>query len=130
MQKKGSRISMTVGNTLDAGSGRTGRRRLLEIGGAGALGLLAAAVSPARSAPVTGADAAVYDVRTFGAVLDGVTDDGPAFQAALNSAAATGGTVLISGRMRLGSRVIADFHGAASSVVLQGTGSASQIIVG
>lgn len=39
----------------------------------------------------------VFDVRDFGAVGDGVTDDRPAIQAAIAAAEADGGSVLISG---------------------------------
>ena len=41
---------------------------------------------------------AIYNIRDYGAVGDGVHDDGPALQAALNDAAAAGGGVIELGR--------------------------------
>jgi hypothetical protein len=73
----------------------------------------------------------VFNVRAYGAVGDGVTDDAPAFQAALNDAAATAGTVycgpstagymLASGlTVPVGVRLVGSFRGARKGLESQG----------
>lgn len=78
-------------------------RRVLGVG-AGAAGLAFAGdifvPSPASgalsSAPVSPALSALeFDVRTFGAALDGVTDDAAAIQSAIDAASAHGGGVVM-----------------------------------
>ena len=64
----------------------------------------------------------VFDLRDFGATGDGVTNDGPALQAALNALAqAGGGTLQIpAGRYAIITPVAKDFSGLASSVRISG----------
>lgn len=72
------------------------RRRALFAGAAGIAGAAVAAGAPAQAATAVASDTSTldwYNVKLLGAVGDGQTDDTSAIQAALNSAAATGGTV-------------------------------------
>jgi polygalacturonase len=57
----------------------------------GALPATTAAYAP----PTRARGTAIVDVRSFGAVGDGVRDDTAAFQAAINSLPSTGGTVTV-----------------------------------
>ncbi|MGH9967359.1 MAG: carboxypeptidase regulatory-like domain-containing protein [Pyrinomonadaceae bacterium] len=71
------------------------------------------------------AHAAVPDslnLSDFGAVGDGVTDDGPALQSALDALAAAGGGTLFvpEGRYAIATPVSKDFTNLASSVTIQG----------
>lgn len=61
-----------------------------------------------------------YHVRDFGAVGNGVTDDGPAIQAAINAMAAAQGGVLMFGPRRY--RVATAVTISGATVVLQGAG--------
>ncbi|MCS6860273.1 MAG: hypothetical protein NZT92_08135 [Abditibacteriales bacterium] len=71
------------------------------------------------------------NLRDFGAVGDGATNDAPALQAALNALAdAGGGTLLVPpGRFAIQTPVTVDFLYRASAVVVQGVGSSSQLIL-
>jgi len=64
----------------------------------------------------------VFDLMSFGAVGDGVADDGPALQQALDAvAAAGGGTVLVpAGRYALVTPVSKDFAGLSAPVTIRG----------
>ena len=65
------------------------------------------------------ADRAVH-VRDYGAVGDGVTDDGPAIQAAVNALAAASGGILMFGPRRY--RVASAVTISGATIVLQGAG--------
>lgn len=69
------------------------------------------------------------NLTDFGAVGDGVADDGPAIQAALDSIAeAGGGTLLVpAGRYAIVTPVAKDFSGLAQSVTIQGVESSTQV---
>src|SRR5215203_6905225 len=69
------------------------------------------------------------NLRNFGAVGDGVTDDGPAFQKALDAlAAAGGGTLFIpAGKYAIATPVIKDFTGLASSITIIGVESLTPV---
>lgn len=73
----------------------------------------------------------VLNLRDFGAVGDGTTNDAPALQAALEALAdAGGGTLLVPpGRFAVRTPVAVDFLNRASAVVVQGVGSSSQLIL-
>lgn len=92
-----------------------------------ALVCLIAWVSPAWSQTSGGA----LNLRDFGAVGDGTTNDAPALQAALDALAnAGGGTLLVPpGRFAIQTPVTVDFLNRASAVVVQGVGSSSQLIL-
>ena len=68
-----------------------------------------------------------FDLRAFGAVGDGVTDDGPALQSALDAIANAGGGTLIvpAGRYALVTPVVKDFSGLAGAVTIRGVGSST-----
>jgi hypothetical protein len=69
------------------------------------------------------------DPRAFGALGDGVQNDGPAIQAALDSVAG-GGTVCLSpGNYRVASTVYKNFAGTSPRIVIKGSGSGSRILV-
>jgi hypothetical protein len=65
------------------------------------------------------------NLRDFGATGDGVTDDAPAFQKALDAlAAAGGGTLFIpAGKYVIATPVTKDFSGSASSITITGVES-------
>src|SRR4051794_14182134 len=65
------------------------------------------------------------DLRNFGAVGDGSTDDGPAFQKALDALAdAGGGTLFVpAGKYAIATPVSKNFSGLASSVTIIGVES-------
>lgn len=65
------------------------------------------------------ADRAVH-VRDYGAVGDGVTDDGPAIQAAVNALAAASGGILMFGPRRY--RVATAVTISGATIILQGAG--------
>jgi len=88
---------------------------------------LVAWVSPTWSRAAGGA----LNLRDFGAVGDGTTNDAPALQAALDALArAGGGTLLVPpGRFAIQTPVTGDFLHRASAVVMQGVGSSSQLVL-
>lgn len=67
----------------------------------------------------------VFDLSDFGSTGDGITDDGPALQAALNAIAAAGGGRLFvpAGRYAIKTPVKQDFSGLADSITIQGVQS-------
>ncbi|HEX8500725.1 MAG TPA: carboxypeptidase regulatory-like domain-containing protein [Pyrinomonadaceae bacterium] len=90
------------------------------------LGSGAGASAGARRGAAARADALV--LTDFGAVGDGVTDAGPALQAALDALAAAGGGTLYvpAGRYAIVTPVSKDFGGLASPVRITGVVSATQ----
>jgi len=79
----------------------------------------------------------VYDPRSYGAVVDGVTNDHGAIQAAINAASgAGGGTVLLPGRCFIASglgwadKVSLVGYGAGASVLIMGPSCTSAIEYG
>jgi hypothetical protein len=82
----------------------------------------AAANGPPTPTPTPAPTAYTVSVKDFGATGDGTTDDAPAIQAAIESLAATGGTVYVpAGDYRLGSSVVID----QNNITLTGQGAAS-----
>jgi hypothetical protein len=69
------------------------------------------------------------NVRNFGAVGDGVADDGPAFQKALDALAAAGGGTLFvpEGKYVIATPVFKDFTGLASSITITGVESQTEV---
>lgn len=65
------------------------------------------------------------NVRDFGATGDGITDDGPAFQKALDALATAGGGTLFvpAGKYVIATPVIKNFTGLASSITIAGVES-------
>ncbi len=89
------------------------------------------ASSNAASHPSRVANRAVsvnnFDLSDFGAVGDGVADDGPALQSALNAIASAGGGILFvpAGRYAINTPVQKNFAGLAASVTIQGVASST-----
>src|ERR1043166_197988 len=69
------------------------------------------------------------NVRDFGAVGDGVTNDGPAFQAAFDALAAAGGGTLFvpEGQYAITTPVSKNFAGLASSITIKGVESLTPV---
>ena len=69
------------------------------------------------------------NLRDFGAVGDGVADDGPAFQSALDALAAAGGGTLFvpEGKYAIVTPVAKDFNGVASSITIIGVESLTPV---
>ena len=69
------------------------------------------------------------NLRDFGALGDGVTDDGPAFQSALDALAAAGGGTLFvpEGKYAIATPVAKDFTGLASSITILGVESLTPV---
>lgn len=86
-----------------------------------------------RYTPSTKASRAVaennFDLSAFGAVGDGVADDGPALQSALEAIAnAGGGTLFVpAGRYAISTPVQKNFAGLASSVTILGVESSTPV---
>jgi hypothetical protein len=75
------------------------------------------------------ADSEPLNLRDFGAVGDGVADDGPAFQSALDALAAAGGGTLYvpEGKYAIATPVAKDFTGLASSISILGVESLTPV---
>ncbi len=88
-------------------------------------------VAPIRplSTLVSSASENILDLTTFGAVGDGIADDGPALQTALNALAdAGGGTLLVpAGRYAIITPVLKDFSGSAASLTILGVASSTPV---
>ncbi len=71
----------------------------------------------------------LVNLMDFGAVGDGVTDDGPALQAALDAIAAAGGGTLVvpAGRYAIITPISKDFTDLAQSVTIQGVESSTPV---
>ena len=95
----------------------------LSVGTAGPV----APLQTAPSTPVLSVSENIFDLTTFGAVGDGVTDDGPALQSALNAVAQAGGGTLFvpAGRYAIITPVRKDFSGAAASLTILGVASST-----
>ncbi|MCM3872255.1 MAG: carboxypeptidase regulatory-like domain-containing protein [Pyrinomonadaceae bacterium] len=92
----------------------------------------AGSVTPLRtvpSRPVLSTSEGVFDLTAFGAVGDGVTDDGPALQSALNAIAQAGGGTLFvpAGRYAIVTPVLKDFSGSATSLTILGVASSTVV---
>lgn len=83
----------------------------------------------ATPAAITVGDADILNLRDFGAVGDGVADDGPALQGALDALASAGGGTLFvpAGRYAVYTPVRKDFTGLASSVSIVGVESSAVV---
>ena len=70
-----------------------------------------------------------FDLSAFGAVGDGVADDGPALQSALDAIAAAGGGTLFvpAGRYAIITPVQKDFTGLATSLTIHGVESSTPV---
>jgi Pectate lyase superfamily protein/Carboxypeptidase regulatory-like domain len=87
------------------------------------LGLCLALPLPRLSASPT--VSGEINLRDFGATGDGVADDGPAFQKALDALAAAGGGTLFvpEGKYAIKTPIVKDFTGFASSITIRGVES-------
>jgi hypothetical protein len=101
-------------------------RRLISASVIAALCVAALAAAGWRAAA---RDANTFDLRDFGAVGDGTTDDAPAVQAALDALAAAGGGTLHvpAGRYVIASQVVKDFTGLSAEVTIEGVASATTV---
>lgn len=116
-----------------------GRRAAIGAIGAGTIGAVGLlSTGPAQAAPASHAVAgpapmSVIDVGAYGAVGDGVADDGPAIQAAIDAANAAGGGVvyLPTGEYRLTQTGTTDTGSVIlkSYVTLRGDGYGSHIFL-
>ncbi|MGH9276518.1 MAG: glycosyl hydrolase family 28-related protein [Acidimicrobiales bacterium] len=72
-----------------------------------------------------------FNLRDYGAVGDGVANDAPALQAALNAVGVARGGVLVipPGTYLIASPVAKSFVDQASVVVIEGRGSGSQLVI-
>src|SRR5205807_7581279 len=84
-----------------------------------------------RASAATASPDGGLNLKNFGATGNGSTDDGPALQGALNALAnAGGGTLNVPpGVYRIASSVNRDFLNTASSIIIEGAGSASQLAI-
>ena len=98
------------------------------LGAALAAGARASRVEPAR-APAPQAPAQTFNLADFGATGDGVTDDGPAVQAALDAVMqAGGGTLLVpAGRFVIATPVFIATAASDVSVEIRGVASGTPI---
>ena len=88
-----------------------------------------ASAKAATTATVRSLDGPVFDLSTFGAVGDGVTNDGPALQQALNAIAQAGGGTLFvpAGRYAITTPVLKDFTGTGASLTILGVASSTPV---
>ncbi|HZI87831.1 MAG TPA: glycosyl hydrolase family 28-related protein, partial [Pyrinomonadaceae bacterium] len=95
------------------------------------LGITGESASPsaAKTASVRSLDGPVFDLSTFGAVGDGVANDGPALQQALNAIAQEGGGTLFvpAGRYAITTPVFKDFTGTGASLTILGVASSTPV---
>src|SRR6476660_9529529 len=77
-----------------------------------------AAVAQSKKGPAAEGNELALSVTNFGANGDGVTDNGPAFQSALDELVKAGGGTLFvpAGRYLIASPVTKDFSGLAGSI--------------
>jgi hypothetical protein len=102
---------------------------LLAVSGVTAAGRTApGAPNPSPEVPST-VVADVFNLTDFGAVGDGITDDGPALQSALNAIGQNGGGTLFvpAGRYAIITPVNKDFTGLASDVSILGVESSTLV---
>ncbi|HKR00783.1 MAG TPA: carboxypeptidase regulatory-like domain-containing protein, partial [Pyrinomonadaceae bacterium] len=85
--------------------------------------------TPTATPTPTPTPAQTVNLKDFGAAGDGVKDDGPALQKALDALAQAGGGTLVvpQGRYALVTPVSKDFTGRASSVMIQGVESSAPV---
>jgi hypothetical protein len=85
--------------------------------------------TPGRRATATVEVEDVFNLAEFGAVGDGVTDDGPALQNALDAIAAAGGGTLFvpAGRYAIDTPVQKDFTGLGASLTILGVESLTPV---
>lgn len=97
----------------------------LTVGTAGSVARLRTSSAPAPSP-----DESTFDLRSFGAVGDGIANDGPALQSALNAIAQAGGGTLFvpAGRYAIITPVLKDFSGSAASLTILGVASSTPVI--
>jgi hypothetical protein len=70
----------------------------------------------------------MYDVTDYGAVGDGIANDAPAIQAAIDAAWSTGGEIVIpAGNFRIASSVTANMLGGGSQLTIRGAGGATRL---
>ena len=113
------------------GIGPTGLRGATGATGTGATGAtgstgLIGPEGPTGATGAAGADAPALNVRNFGAVGDGVTNDAPAFQAAIDVATVSGAEVYVpAGTYLMGSTVLLK---PSVNIIGQGASPAGSII--
>ena len=90
------------------------------------IALLLLCLGPTKS---VAAQPDTLNLRDFGAVGDGITDDGPALQSALDALAANGGGSLFvpAGHYVIATPVAADFGGGAVSITIFGVESSTPV---
>jgi hypothetical protein len=110
-------MSDTKISALPVASGAAGADIIPIVQGSGGGAITRrATVTQLRGAVLSGRSVSVGD---FGAIGDGVANDGPSIQAAVNSLTGTGGTILFAAkRYRVASAVVID----SEAIILQGTG--------
>jgi hypothetical protein len=88
-----------------------------------------ATIKAASPVAIAADDAAIYYLTDFGAAGDGVADDGPALQRALDALAEAGGGSLIvaAGRYAIRTPVSKDFTGLADAVAVLGIESSTPV---
>jgi Pectate lyase superfamily protein len=84
--------------TVSAGVPSRESRRLIQIAGAGMVGILSSHVALGQTSPKLPAQPGIFDVTDFGAKGDGSTLDTDAINHAIASAAQSGETVYAPGR--------------------------------